>query len=165
MDESISEKTIAEFFGWCLTHGLDYRRFIIQWADRLIAQSSAPEHWMIELSICGDTVEGTLARLREVPGTVRRSSVQALRIGLLQRQWPKDEITLAHCLYVLTELAGEAIHPDSEDHILEPKHQEMLLSIVYDHAEWDTQENVTRMIDAFLQECPDYSMLIEELFA
>jgi hypothetical protein len=111
----VSIKDLAEFARLGLRFHILTPSAVVEWADRLIAESDVPAPWVIDLSLSRpNDVED---RLRRVPGEPQLDMATRLFLGLVRRRWREGRLTIGevrgigwslHCDLALPAPGGRA---------------------------------------------------------
>jgi hypothetical protein len=92
-----------------LTHGMLDKEEVIRWADNIIQQDEQPDHFVIELSLCGHkSINYIVSLINEFVGEPKPVVSGRVILGLINKQYVKKLIPLRKvttAIYWMKELS------------------------------------------------------------
>lgn len=162
MPATLSYREAADFFllamdTCCRSAPLIPKESVIRWIDSIIASTTVPQEWMLDLSI-SKTLDDTLSILRKVPGTSQPFVAISVFIAYLHRLWVHHKIERDRMCYLLY---------DCEDHV-RPEHQNAAINpdsvlsycVSSELPAAETQVQVDTAIEEFCQNFTAFEHLI-----
>jgi len=162
MSATLSYRETADFFllameTCCRSSPLVPRESVIRWIDNIVASTTVPQKWMLDLSI-SKNLDDILSILRKVPGKSQPFVATSVFIAYLHRLWVHYKIECDRMCYVLFDCA-DYVGPEHQNAAANP---DSVLSycVTSDLAAAETQVEVDTAIEEFCQNFTAFRHLI-----